>query len=875
MDPLSAIGVASAIVAFVDFSWNLITGTWEIYHSLDGVATENARLEDVTDDLELLTQALEADFPVKIKAEKNIQRLAKDCREDAKTLKDLLDEMKAPGRRRLFWKSLNAKWKNILKKDEVARLKSQLQESRAEIQLNLTAILREDQSAIGLQITRIEQDCNYLKTEQSRQLKKLRVELLDLLEELVKSNQQPTPAQLDISRQLQEMQSLITIIPMQHRVLRHLIPDEIVSRRDQILEADPDTCRWVLEPVEGDQDYRKEVRSRFTSWLRTGNNVLHISGNPGAGKSTLMKFIGGNPRAREELRAWAGNRQLIFGQFYFWAAGSDSQRRLPGMFRSLLFQVLSQHPGLIEHVFPRQFKQIMTSRFHFDASVEKFQDFSSKQIEEAFDLLLNKIDKSDHRICFLIDGLDESEGGDLDHEVLAERLKAWTTGENIKLLVSSRPWRSFLTVFTAHPTLHLHELNRSDIRTYAIRQLEQDRDARQIGAYLMKKTIVDIVVELVGQAQGIFLWAHLVIDTVRQGIRHRYSADLLKAKLREYPSDLDDLDDALREPIEKSPIDRKLSNRMLLLAAAAPKDFPLFTLSFSWLPEVDESGLLDPSFPPSTKCRPYSEQDLVERLQCVAERVKGLARGLLEITEAPKSLFVPPEVRFCHRTARDYLVNNPKRYAVLEESWPDFHQSDPYGRIYLAYLIYSRISKRNMELDYYLNRSFCRSFSLDTISKFETPLQPLLTPMWRDGDSGSGSQDNSHNEPVSFLQYAAYCRLDPFVLSEVGKIPRVHPRTAGANVLIASMYFALKRKDENYDLALGLLRSYVTKDSMAEDEMVVAHVQVDHGYSKDQEISLPVWVTALILGLENITSDLSQGLLGGKDRCCVNHSLVK
>lgn len=142
MDPLSAIGLASAIVAFIDFSWNLVTGTWEIYHSLDGVAAENARLEDVTDDLESLTQALKTDFAVKTKAEKNIQRLAQDCKEDAKTLKALLDQMKVPGRRREFWKSLSAKWKSILKKDEIAQLKSQLQESRAEIHLNLTAILR-------------------------------------------------------------------------------------------------------------------------------------------------------------------------------------------------------------------------------------------------------------------------------------------------------------------------------------------------------------------------------------------------------------------------------------------------------------------------------------------------------------------------------------------------------------------------------------------------------------------------------------------------------------------------------------------------------------------------------------------------------------
>lgn len=665
------------------------------------------------------------------------------------------------------------------------------------------------------------------------------------------------------------MQSLIIIISMQHRILRHLIPDEIVSRQDQILEADPDTCRWVLEPVEGDQLYRKEVRNRFTSWLRTGSNVLHISGNPGAGKSTLMKFIAGNPRTLEELGTWAGNRQLILGQFYFWLAGAEVQRTLPGMLRSLLYQVLSQCPELIEHVFPGQWRKMKTSRFQPDSSVEKFQDFNRKQIEEAFDILLNKTENFDYRICFLIDGLDEFQGTDLDHEDLAARLKDWTAGGNIKLLVSSRPWRPFLTMFTAYPTLHLHKLNHLDIRTYAIRQLEQDREIRQIGVDIMKETIEDIVEELVGLAQGIFLWAHLVLDAIRQDIRRQSSVAWLKAKMREYPSELDGLYDTLREPIVKSPMDRKLSNRMLLLAAAAPKDFPLFALVLSWLPEDDESGLLDPSFPQSTKCQPYSEEDITERVQYVAERVNGLTRGLLELVTMESLEQKITQVRFCHRTARDYLVNNPGRYAVLEESWPDFHKSDPYGRIYLAYLIYSRISRaRNVELDHYLNRTFCQSFSLDTISKFETPLQPLLTPMW--SDSVSGFKDNSRHEPVSFLQYAAYCRLDPFVLSEVGKITGVHLRTVGANVLIASMSSALERKDGNYDLALGLLRSYVTKDNMVEYERVVANMQVDHCFPKDQRTALPVWIIALILGLEKITSDFSQGC-----RKDVNHSLVK
>lgn len=661
------------------------------------------------------------------------------------------------------------------------------------------------------------------------------------MEKHSESIQELTLAQLGIARQLQEIQSLITIIPIQHRILRHIIPDEIDSRRDQIIEADPETCRWLLEPVEGEQYYRQKTRKDFISWLRTGNNILHISGNPGAGKSTLMKFIGGSPRTQEELRTWAGNKQLIFGQFYFWIAGTEAQRTLPGMLRSLLYEVLSQHPELIGHVFPGQLRKMKSTPFQPDPSVEKFQDFGRKQIEEAFDLLLNKTKKSGHRICFLIDGLDEFQGGDLDHEDLAARLKDWTAGGNIKLLVSSRPWRPFLTVFTAHPTLHLHELNRFDIKTYAIRQLEQDREIRQTGVHQMRETIKDLVEQLVDQAQGIFLWAHLALDSIRQDIRRRYSVALLKAKLREYPSELDDLYDALREPIVNSPTDRKLSNRMLLLAASVPKGFPLFALVFSWLPEDDESGLLDPSFPPSTKCQPYSEKDVAERLQRVAERVNGLTRGLLELFTVKEVERRETQVRFCHQTAREYLVNNAKRRAVLEESWPDFHQSDPYGRIYLAQLIYTNKYEHHENAFLHLDHRFCRNFSLDTIRKFETPLTPLLRPMWKENTLGEGT--------VSFLQYAAYCRLDTFVLSEITNKSEVYLQSPGTSILLTSMYSAM-RTQENYDLALGLLQSQIVKDNTIEANVVAGY---QHKAYKDAQLPVwPMWVLGLICGLEEI-----------------------
>lgn len=676
-----------------------------------------------------------------------------------------------------------------------------------------------------------------------------------------------------MQQQLQDMQRSIITISIQHRILRHLLPDAIDSRQDQILEADPETCRWILEPVapHDSQTYRQEKHEEFLHWLRTGNDVLHISGNPGSGKSTLMKFIAGNSRTQEALKVWAGNKQLIVAQFYLWIAGTEAQRTLPGMLGSLLFQILSQHPDLIEAVFPSQFKHMMTSQSQYDHDVEKLRDFNSKKIQEAFDLFLTRIANSEFKVFFLIDGLDEFEGGDLGHEELAERLKSWTTGGDIKLLVSSRPWRPFLTTFTAHQTLHLHELNDVDIKTYATNQLCQDREIRRIGVDRMMTTIKEIVEEISSQAQGIFLWAHLVLDSIRQGIRWQYSVHLLKAKVREYPSDLDDLYNALREPIEKSPIDKKLSNRMLLLAAAAPKDFSLDTLDLSWLPEDDESGLLDPSFPDPAKCQPYSEQEIYERLHFVAERINGLTRGLLQPIKVPT--LTPErrrEVRFCHRTARDYLITNVKRYSALEESWPGFHQSDPYGRIYLADLIFTQASESRSGNPYYLNMPFCRHFKSDTIRKFEEPMRPFVSDFFsKDGPRASYSRHVTAK--FRFLRYAAFCRLDSFVLYEAANFSGAYPDPHEMTILLDQvLHSALNETVEDYQLALDLLRICLDRNLIVEADMRVGH------YPVHPSIRLHVWIVALICGLEKILQSFSAKLCSPeKDKEHVNPSLLE
>jgi hypothetical protein len=48
MDPLSAIGLASAIIQFVDFGSKILVTGYETYHSVHGTTNDNIELESLT-----------------------------------------------------------------------------------------------------------------------------------------------------------------------------------------------------------------------------------------------------------------------------------------------------------------------------------------------------------------------------------------------------------------------------------------------------------------------------------------------------------------------------------------------------------------------------------------------------------------------------------------------------------------------------------------------------------------------------------------------------------------------------------------------------------------------------------------------------------
>jgi ribosome biogenesis GTPase A len=85
--------------------------------------------------------------------------------------------------------------------------------------------------------------------------------------------------------------------------------------------------------------------SRLYRWLQDGKGLFWVSGKPGSGKSTLMKFLYEDSQTRRVLKSRAPGKTLVILRHYFWIAGSDMQKCDRGLLLSLccdLFRGMSR-----------------------------------------------------------------------------------------------------------------------------------------------------------------------------------------------------------------------------------------------------------------------------------------------------------------------------------------------------------------------------------------------------------------------------------------------------------------------------------------------------------------------------------------------------
>lgn len=245
-------------------------------------------------------------------------------------------------------------------------------------------------------------------------------------------------------------------------------------------------------------------------WLKNDESIFWVNGKAGSGKSSLMSFVSNDERAMDALRSWSGGQVVHIVRVFFWRPGSSFQRSIPGLLRSLLWQLLRMDPMKIDDLLA-------------EGSLRRNSHWPQVELLQALKRIISVHEKG--HICFFIDGLDEHDGDYMD---LVDLLLQPTP--NIKTCLSSRPEPAFVHRLRKFPSIRMQDLNQMDIELLVRQKLTS-----------CGTKLTSFIEDVTRRAEGIFLWAALTCASLISGYTSHDDEAMLMRRLNETPSGLREL----------------------------------------------------------------------------------------------------------------------------------------------------------------------------------------------------------------------------------------------------------------------------------------------------------------------------------------------
>lgn len=455
---------------------------------------------------------------------------------------------------------------------------------------------------------------------------------------------------------------LVTDADLQGRfcriILARLFFQQMHYRAENISEAYSTTCEWIFQ--DHSQDEKEAPWDSLTNWLKRDNSSIYwITGKPGSGKSTLMKFLCNSSRLSELVEEWAKGSELAKASFYFWNSGvNDMQMSQTGLLQTILHSFLRNNRSLILSVFDERLEQFVA----FGGGVGTFE---WPELYSAFNKIIADGSK---KFFFLIDGLDEFDG-DPD-EVIKFVLE--TARPNVKICTASRPWNQFKHAFGHRPNLQLENLTRNDIYHYVKNHFEENEFYQRLKKNEPQnaKRLVNNVVK---KACGVFLWVKLVVNSLLKGLVNGDEMSHLQARLNELPSDLEDLFEDILKRLEPEYLNGAYE---LFRLFRALRDF--YRSTGTRLSAADPT-LLELYFANKENTRrsltaswkPLEQSEANEQAERMSRRLNARCRGFLEANGSRGSDMAEHRVSYIHRTAKDFLESKT-RWQKIQDATPGF-----------------------------------------------------------------------------------------------------------------------------------------------------------------------------------------------------------
>jgi len=140
LDPLSALGLASNVLQFIDFTSKLFSLASEVYHSANGASKETEELEVIIKHLQSLCEGVWQ--PLKDPGEKypqdnGLRELSRKCFEAGDELLQALQSLQMKGTSKR-WNSFCSALTTIWKQKDINKMRGRLESLKSELAFHFT-----------------------------------------------------------------------------------------------------------------------------------------------------------------------------------------------------------------------------------------------------------------------------------------------------------------------------------------------------------------------------------------------------------------------------------------------------------------------------------------------------------------------------------------------------------------------------------------------------------------------------------------------------------------------------------------------------------------------------------------------------------------
>ncbi|GAP83599.2 putative NACHT and Ankyrin domain protein [Rosellinia necatrix] len=406
---------------------------------------------------------------------------------------------------------------------------------------------------------------------------------------------------------------LVEIVQTRRKAMMESLSFErIDARHSNIKSAYGKTCAWLL------------CHPDYIQWLTPAefprhHGFLWIYGKPGAGKSTLMKYI---------YTQALGNTDTTIS-FFFNARGDGLEKSTEGMYRSLLFQLLEKLPDL---------QEVLDLTGHFSQCHNDHGSWQIDVLQRLFSAAITRLGR--RRVTCFIDALDEcSESQIRDMVEYFEQLgvDALEAEQKLYICFSSRHYPGICTKNSQTLTLENQVGHSQDLEKYIRNKLQAGKG----------KDVEPIRTTLLEKAAGVFLWVVLVVNILNDEFRGgRIFA--VKKRLQEIPAGLSELFKDILRRDNKNMADLLLCIQWILYAKRPlrPEEF-YYAVVAGLYPDSEDLAEWDPQ---------HISKDDMNRF------VLSSSKGLAEVTRSRVGT-----IQFIHESVRDFLLKD----GGIRNLWPD------------------------------------------------------------------------------------------------------------------------------------------------------------------------------------------------------------